>query len=149
MDSISNLYVSTDKNKLDLPLIHSFLKNSYWAKGRTIEQVKKSIDNSFCFGLYLNQKQIGFARVVTDKVVFAYLMDVFVTEEERGKGLSKLLLQEIFNHPELQSIKTWFLATKDAHGLYEQFGFKKVTDTNKWMKKDARNKNLNEKRTNI
>lgn len=137
MDS-TDLIISTEKEKLDIPLIHSFLTNAYWAKGRTIEKVKKSINNSICFGLYLNNKQIGFARIITDKVVFAYIMDVFIVEEERGNGYSKKLMKEILNHPELIGIKTWFLETKDAHGLYERFGFEKVTVTNKWMIKQTR-----------
>ncbi len=139
MDSNTNLFISTDKDKLDIPLIHSFLTNSYWAKSRTIEQVSKSIDNSICFGLFHNDEQIGFAKLITDKVVFAYIMDVFIVEEERGNGYSKKLMKEILNHPELIGIKTWFLATKDAHRLYEQFGFEKITETNKWMKKQTRN----------
>src|ERR1022692_843589 len=92
--------VSTDKSKLDLPVIHNFLTNSYWASGRTMAQVKKSIENSTCFGLFLNQKQIGFARVASDQVAFAYLMDVFVLEEFRGKGYSKILLKAILGFPE-------------------------------------------------
>ena len=135
----NNLIISTDKDKLDIPLIHSFLTNAYWAKGRTFQQVKTSIENSICFGVYKNNAQIGFARLITDKVVFAYIMDVFIIKEERGNGYSIMLMKEILNHSELNEIKTWFLATIDAHGLYERFGFEKVTDTNKWMIKQTRN----------
>jgi len=137
MDSINHI-ISSDKEKINIPLVHSILTNSYWAKGRTLEQVKKSIDNSICFGLYHNDEQIGFARIITDKVVFAYIMDVFIIKVERGKGYSKELMEYILSQSDLQGIKTWFLATKDAHGLYEQFGFKTVTETNKWMKKQTR-----------
>lgn len=134
MDSI-NLSVSTDKGNLDIPFIHSFLTNAYWSKGRTLEQVKKSIENSTCFGLYLNNEQIGFARVLTDKVVFAYLMDVFIIEGQRGRGYSKYFLNEIFNHQEFSDVKKWLLATKDAHNLYKMFGFTTITNTEKWMEK--------------
>lgn len=135
MNSTNNLLISTEKEKLDISLIHSFLTNAYWSKGRTIKQVKKSIDNSICFGIYLNNKQIGFARVLTDKVVFAYLMDVFIIEEQRGKGYSKYFLDEIFNHQEFNNVKKWLLATKDAHNLYKKFNFKTVTNTDKWMER--------------
>ncbi len=134
MDS-NKLLVSTDKEKLDIPFIHSFLTNAYWSKGRTLEQVKKSIENSTCFGLYLNNEQIGFARVLSDKVIFAYLMDVFIIEEQRGRGYSKYFLNEIFNHQEFRDVKKWMLATKDAHNLYKMFGFTTVTNAEKWMEK--------------
>jgi len=138
MDAIKDLLVSTNKTKLDINLIHSFLTKSYWAEGRSLEQVKKSIENSICFGAYLNEKQIGFARIITDKVILAYILDVFIIEEERGKGYSKKLISFILEHPEFSGIKTWLLATSDAHGLYEKFGFKTVTETNKLMKRQIR-----------
>lgn len=134
MNSV-DLLVSTEKEKLDIPLIHSFLTKSYWAKGRTLKQVKKSIDNSICFGIYLNNNQIGFARVLTDKVVFAYLMDVFIIEEQRGRGYSKYFLNEILNHQEFNDVKKWLLATKDAHNLYKKFDFTTITNTDKWMER--------------
>lgn len=118
-------YVSTDKTRLDLTLIHDYLSNrSYWAKGRTIEVVERSIANSLCFGVFNeDDKQVGFARTVTDYAVFAWVMDVFILEDYRGQGLSKLLMKEIMSHPDLQGLRRWGLMTADAHSLYQQFGF--------------------------
>jgi GNAT superfamily N-acetyltransferase len=127
--------VSTDKNKLDVPFIQYFLKDIYWAAGRTMEEVQITIDNSFCFGIYLNDKQIGFARVITDYVVFSYLMDVFITEEHRGKGYSSILISSMMNEPKLKEVKIWRLATTDAHFLYEKFGFKALSHPEKMMEK--------------
>lgn len=107
--------VSTDKNKLDISFIHHFLKDIYWAAPRTIEEVEICIANSFCFGIYLDDKQIGFARVITDYVVFAYLMDVFIAEEHRGNGYSSILIDMMMKEPQLESVKIWRLATTDAH----------------------------------
>lgn len=127
--------VSTDKNKLDVPFIQHFLKDIYWAAGRTIEEVQTSIDHSFCFGIYLDDKQIGFARVITDYVVFAYLMDVFIAEEHRGKCYSSILIDNMMKEPRLQNIKIWRLATKDAHFLYRKFGFNELANPEKLMEK--------------
>jgi len=127
--------ISDDKSKLDVELIHNFLTTSYWAKGRTIEEVKKSIEHSICFGVYKDGKQIGFARIVTDYTVFAYLMDVFILEEFRGNGFSKLLLKRIFEDDRFKSIKKWMLATKDAHSLYTQFGFGEIKNPDRLMEK--------------
>ena len=128
--------ISTDKNKLDIQFIQNYLSTeSYWAKNIPVETVKKSIDGSCCFGLYVNEStsaitqtlpagsQVGFARVVTDYATFGYLADVFVIEKFRGKGLAKWLMEEIMNHADLQGLRRWMLATKDAHGLYIKFGF--------------------------
>ncbi len=117
--------ISTDPRKLQIEVIHKFLSNSYWAKGVAFETVKKSVENSFCFGIYKENNQIGFARVITDFTTFAYLADVFILEEFRGLGLSKWLLQVIIEYPELQNIRSWMLKTEDAHGLYKKFGFDK------------------------
>ena len=127
--------VSTDKDKLDVPFIQHFLKDIYWAAGRTIEEVQTSIDHSFCFGIYLDNKQIGFARVITDYVVFAYLMDVFIAEEHRGKGYSSVLIDSMMKEPQLQNIKIWRLATTDAHFLYRKFGFNELAHPEKLMEK--------------
>jgi GNAT superfamily N-acetyltransferase len=120
-----NVFVSTDKAKLDTRMVFSFLTNSYWAQGRTWEEVKKTIANSLCFGVYQNEEQIGFARVITDEVTFAYLLDLFVLEAHRGRGVASMLVRSILEHPALGPV-TWVLATSDAHSLYGKFGFSTV-----------------------
>src|SRR5678815_3351190 len=122
--------ISTEKEKLDIDLIHSFLNRTYWAEGILKEIIRRSIEGSLCFGVYENDKQampacrqVGFARMITDKATFAYLADVFIIEEYRGRGLSKWLMEVIMSHPDLQGLRRMILATKDAHGLYKQFGF--------------------------
>ena len=132
---MEEILISDDKSKLDVELIHKFLFTSYWAAGRSIEEVTKSIDNSICFGIYKNDNQIGFARIITDFVVFAYLMDVFILEEHRGNGYSKLLLNRIFDDKRFKGIKKWMLATKDAHSLYNQFGFERIQKPERLMEK--------------
>jgi GNAT superfamily N-acetyltransferase len=127
--------VSTDKNKLDVPLIQQFLKDVYWAAGRTMEEVQITIDSSFCFGIFLDGKQIGFARVITDYVVFAYLMDVFIIAEQRGKGYSSILIKAMMDEPKLKEVKIWRLATSDAHFLYKKFGFTQLAHPEKMMEK--------------
>ncbi len=125
---------STDKSKLDIELIYNFLTKSYWAKGRTREVVKKSMQNSICFGIYINDKQVGFARVLSDNV-FAYVTDLFVIEEHRGKGYSKVLMEKILLYEELTEIELWVLATKDAQDLYKKFGFEKISNPEMYMTK--------------
>jgi GNAT superfamily N-acetyltransferase len=116
--------ISTDPSKLDIQLIHQYLsKESYWAGNIPLRVVERSVANSFCFGVYHGNKQVGFARLVTDKATFAYLGDVFILEEHRGKGLSKWLLETIHAHPDMQGLRRWLLGTRDAHGLYKQFGW--------------------------
>jgi GNAT superfamily N-acetyltransferase len=127
--------VSTDKQKLNVPFIQNFLKDIYWAAGRTIEEVQKTIDSSVCFGIYLDDVQIGFARVITDYVVFAYMMDVFIEKEHRGKGYSSILISAMMEEPVLKEVKIWRLATKDAHFLYEKFGFKALAYPERMMEK--------------
>lgn len=131
--------VSTDKTQLDVPFIQNFLKDIYWAAGRTTEEVQNTIDASFCFGIYLDDQQVGFARVVTDYVVFAYLMDVFITPEHRGKGYSSVLIKAMMEEPELQRVQIWRLATSDAHFLYEKFGFQPLAHPEKMMEKVIKN----------
>lgn len=114
--------ISTDKNTLNIQMIHSFLTETYWAKGRTLEEVQQSLENCLCYGVYLDNKQIGFARILTDYVVFAYVMDVFILPEYQGNGYSKQLMKTILNDKSLKTCK-WMLKTEDAHGLYKQFGF--------------------------
>jgi GNAT superfamily N-acetyltransferase len=117
--------ISTEKGRLDREGIHRFLSaDSYWARGIPREVVDRSIDNSLCFGLYDGSRQVGFARVVTDRATFAYLGDVFVLPSHRGRGLSKWLMEIVMGHPELQGLRRWSLATRDAHSLYERFGFR-------------------------
>jgi len=132
---MDDLIISDDKNKLDIELIHKFLTTSYWAEGRTLEEVKNSIEHSLCFGVYKNDRQIGFARIVSDLTIIAYLMDVFILEEYRGKGYSKLLLKRVFEDDRFKGIKKWMLATKDAHSLYTQFGFEKLKNPHRLMEK--------------
>lgn len=122
---MENFFISTDRDRLDIPMIHRFLsERSYWAKGRSLETVRQSITNSLCFGVYdVSGKQLGFARVATDYAVFAWLMDVFILEDYRGKGLGKLLIKEVTEHPALKNLRRIGLGTADAHGLYQQFGF--------------------------
>src|SRR4051812_34163398 len=131
---IDGFTVSADKSKLNFNIIHKYLGNSYWAKNIPISIVKKSIENSLCFGVY-NEKeeQVGFARAITDCSTFAYLADVFILDEYQGKGLSKLMMDFIINYPDLQGLRHWLLATKDAHGLYTQFGFTALADPSKYM----------------
>ena len=127
--------VSTDKTKLNVAFIQNFLKDIYWAAGRTIEEVQTTIDASVCFGIYLDDEQIGFARVITDYVVFAYMMDVFIDEKHRRKGYSSILIKTIMEEPQLQQVKIWRLATSDAHFLYEKFGFSSLAHPEKMMEK--------------
>jgi GNAT superfamily N-acetyltransferase len=115
--------ISTDKTRLDVELIHSFLAGTYWAAGIPRSVVEKAIANSLCFGIYVEGNQVGFARVITDLATFGYLADVFVIPEHRGRGLSKALMRHILSHPDMLGLRRILLATKDAHGLYEQFGF--------------------------
>ncbi len=126
--------ISTNKNKINIEYVHQFLSHSYWAENIPVAIVKKSIENSMCFGVYENNKQVGFARVVTDHATFGYLADVFIDENYRGKGLSKWLMEIIMGHPELQGFRSWQLATRDAHGLYAQFGFKPLQNPERLMR---------------
>ncbi|MBI1933395.1 MAG: GNAT family N-acetyltransferase [Ignavibacteriales bacterium] len=115
--------ISTDPVKLQIDVIHNFLINAYWSKNIPFSIVKNSVENSFCFGVYYKSDQVGFARLITDFTSFAYLADVFILEEFRGKGLSKWLMKTIIDFPELQSLRGWMLKTTDAHELYKKFGF--------------------------
>lgn len=125
--------ISTDRARLDIDLIHAFLQDSYWAKGRRRSVVERSIGHSLCFGVYRGERQVAFARVVSDHAVFAYLMDVFVVPEFRGRGISKALMRAVLEHPDLQNLRVFLLATRDAHGLYAQFGFRPLAEPERWM----------------
>ena len=125
--------ITTDRHRLDLEAIHGFLTNSYWSPGVSIEIVERAIANSLCFGVFHKQDQVGFARVITDRATFAYLADVYVLESHRGKGLSKWLLEVIQGHQDLQGLRRFMLATRDAHGLYAQFGFTALANPSRMM----------------
>lgn len=131
---MNRYFISTDKRLLDVAMIHHYLSvHAYWAKGRSMEKVKSSIENSLCFGVYREKRQVGFARVITDFSTFGYLADVFILEEHRGKGLSKMLMTEIMYYPGLRELRRLVLATRDAHKLYEQFGFRVFSNPERWM----------------
>ncbi|MGE0481131.1 MAG: GNAT family N-acetyltransferase [Phycisphaerae bacterium] len=118
--------ISTDRARLDLDVIHAGLDRSYWASGIPRDVIVRSIAGSLCFGLYHAQRQIGFARVISDGATFAYLSDVFVREEYRGRGIGQWFIRTIVAHPQLQGLRRWLLATRDAHGLYRKFGFREL-----------------------
>ncbi|HET6767357.1 MAG TPA: GNAT family N-acetyltransferase [Chitinophagaceae bacterium] len=125
--------ITTEKEKFDVDFIHSFLTRSYWAEGISKEVIERSIEGALSFGLFEDERQIGFARMITDKATFAYLADVFIIEEYRGCGLSKWLMEVIMSHPSLQGLRRIMLATKDAHGLYKKFGFTALNNVDRWM----------------
>jgi len=127
--------ITTDKARLDVEAIHRFLDGSYWAAGRSIETIRRSIENSMAFGVYLGDEQVGFARVITDYATFAWIADVFILEEHQGKGLGKWLMDLIITHPGLQGFRRWVLATKDAHELYRKFGFNELRLPERWMER--------------
>ena len=131
-----NYTISTNKAKLDVPLIHNFLTTSYWAEGRTLETVTASIKGSLCFGVYQGDAQIGFARVVTDYATFAWLADVFILEAYRGKALGKRLIETVLHYPDLQTCG-WTLLTKDAHELYASFGFERSVNPERLMRRKS------------
>jgi GNAT superfamily N-acetyltransferase len=125
--------ITTDRDRLDIEAIHDFLVRSYWSPGVPIDTVKRAIANSLCFGVFHGQEQIGLARVITDKATFAYLADVYILDSHRGKGLSKWLLEVMQSHEDLQGLRRFMLATRDAHGLYAQFGFKALANPSRFM----------------
>lgn len=128
-----NYEVSTDPARFDVELIHSFLRSTYWAVNIPREVLERSIQHALCFGVFVSSKQVAFARVITDYSTFAYLSDLFVVPEHRGHGVSKLLMRSILAHPHLQGLPRFVLATKDAHGLYAQFGFKPLSNPEDFM----------------
>jgi GNAT superfamily N-acetyltransferase len=126
--------VSTERSRLDLDAVHAFLSNeSYWATGISREQLQRAIASSLPFGVYCRDQQLGFARAITAYATFAYLADVFVFESHRRRGVSKLLLEAVVAHPQLQELRRWLLGTRDAHGLYAQFGFIPLEEPARWM----------------
>ncbi|MDQ3194642.1 MAG: GNAT family N-acetyltransferase [Bacteroidota bacterium] len=128
-----NYLISTDKSKLDIKAIQGYLSTSYWAKNRLLKTTKLTVKNSLCFGVYHKNEQVGFARVVTDYATFAYIADVYILEDHRRKGLSKWLMEVILGYQEVQNLRRWFLATRDAHTLYEKFGFTAIREPEKLM----------------
>jgi GNAT superfamily N-acetyltransferase len=128
-----NFTISCDPARLDRDAIVSMLERSYWANGRPRERTERALDNSLVFGVYNGDKQIGLARVVTDYAVFAYLCDVIIHEDYRAHGLGKWLIETVMSHPDLQGLRRWSLATRDAHGLYKQYGWSPLTNPNNWM----------------
>ena len=131
--SSNHYHVSTDVEQMDIDLIHEFLSSSYWAKDIPRAVVEKSLKHSMCFGVFLDGRQVGFARAITDRATFAYLADVFVVPDHRGRGISKLLMRAILDHPDLQGLRRFVLATQDAHGLYAQFGFQPLENPERFM----------------
>lgn len=126
---ISGYRISSDFKEMDIHKIHSYIAQSYWAKNIPIETFEKALNNSLCFGVFSDEhKQVGFARMITDHATFAYLADVYIEEEHRGRGLSKWLMKIIHDHPSLIGLRRIMLATKDAHGLYKQFGYTELSD---------------------
>ena len=125
--------ISTDKSKLDIPYIRDFLSKSYWAENIPVDTVQRSIEGSLCFGVYYQNKQIGFARLITDSATFAYLADVFIDEAYRGNGLSKWLMEIIMDQANSFGLRRFMLATRDAHDLYRKYGFKDLVNADRWM----------------
>ena len=128
-------FVTTDPGKIDRDLVHGFLAESYWSKGLPREVFERAIANAVCFSLYDGPAQVGFARVITDRATFAYLADVFVLAAHRGRGLSTLLMETIVAHPDLQGLRRWVLATRDAHGLYARYGFTPLQQPDLFMER--------------
>jgi GNAT superfamily N-acetyltransferase len=130
-----NFTISTDTSRLDIDAIADMLTRAYWAQGRTREVIARYVQHSLVFGVYDGARQIGLARIVSDYTTFAWLCDVFIHEDYRGHGLGKWLMQTIHSHPDLQGLRRWVLATRDAHGLYEQFGWQPLDHPERWMNK--------------
>ncbi len=133
--------VDTETSRIDVAAVHAFLAQSYWAKGIPLAVMRRAIEGSLCFGLYATSpdaclvagEQIGFARLVTDRATFAYLADVYVLEAWRGRGLATWLMECIVSHPDVQGLRRWVLATRDAHALYAKFGFTPIANPERWM----------------
>lgn len=125
--------ITTDVARIDVDAVHAYLTRSYWAEGIPRATVAKSIENSLCFSLLDGDRQIGFARVITDRATFAYIGDVYVLEDYQGRGLGKWLMRELLTHPDLAGLRRWMLVTRDAHGLYEPLGFRKPADPARYM----------------
>lgn len=130
---MSGYEVTTDPSRFDVVAIHAFLSGTYWSPGIPLSVVERAIQHSLCFGVLYDGAQVGFARMVTDRATFAYLADVYVLDAHRGKGLSKMLLDHIVRHPDLQGLRRMMLATRDAHGLYAKYGFQPLGKPDRFM----------------
>jgi len=140
IESVRGEYVvSTDRSRIDIAAVHAFLARSYWSPGIPEDVVRRGIAGAICFGIYHGGDQVGFARVITDQATYAYLSDVYVLEAHRGRGLSKWLMEVIMSHPSLQGLRRFALSTRDAHGLYQQFGFELVANPERQMEIMRRN----------
>lgn len=133
MDSSADYTISTDSERVDVDLIHALLRESYWAKDIPRNVVERSVQHSLCFSAFHLGRQVGFARVITDFATLAYVGDIFVVQEHRGRGVSKMLMRAILSHPNLQGLRAFLLATRDAHGLYSQFGFQPLVHPENFM----------------
>jgi GNAT superfamily N-acetyltransferase len=127
--------ISTDLSRLDVDAIADMLSRSYWANTRTREQLERALSHSLVFGVYDNSRQIGLARIISDFAIFAYLCDLIIHDEYRGQGLGKWLLESVHNYPDLQGLRRWTLVTRDAHGLYTQYGWTPLNNPERWMEK--------------
>ena len=130
-----NFLISTDPALMDVDAVCDFLSRAYWAQGRPRDRIELSLKHSLVFGIYADSRQVGLARVVTDYATFAWLCDVFIHEDYRGRGLGKWLMDSILSHPQLQGLRRFILATRDAHGLYSQFGFTPMKNPERWMER--------------
>ena len=140
IESVRGEYViSTDRSRIDVAAVHAFLSQTYWSPGIPEDVVRRGIAGAICFGIYRGSEQVGFARVITDQATYAYLSDVYVLESHRGRGLSKWLMEVIMSHPSLQGLRRFALSTRDAHGLYRQFGFEPVASPERQMEIMRRN----------
>jgi GNAT superfamily N-acetyltransferase len=133
IDTTAGYSISTDAARFDVGAIHAYLTQSYWSPGIPRSTVERAIANSLCFGVFKGAEQVGFARVVTDRATFAYLADVFILEAHRGKGLARSLMSAIRAHPDLQGLRRWLLATRDAHDLYRKFEFRELGSPSRFM----------------
>jgi len=126
--------ISTDPAHIDVAAVHAFLSTeAYWSAGIPLEVVRRAVEGSIVFGLYRGGEQVGFTRVVSDRATFAWICDVYVLDGHRGKGLGKWLMECVMSHPELQGLRRWMLATRDAHGLYRQYGFTDLHDATRYL----------------
>jgi GNAT superfamily N-acetyltransferase len=132
---MSQIRISLDPAEMDVAVIHATLSNSYWARGIPVETVRRSLAGSLVVGAFDGDHQVGFARAVTDRATFAYVSDVFVLDDYRGRGLARRMMEALLAHPELQGLRRWMLATRDAHGLYAKFGFVPLDGTGRFMEK--------------